>query len=151
MHLPGTKKSDKRKASVVSVGDEVPVEKKEVKREKKKAKPNQRKGEKKAESLTPDPQHTKPVITHSPATPIAMSPSDRVDSVTESYVSIHPSFLPSLPPSLHTKLHTNPPTPQSPIHNPHPRTHRPHPTPQLAHQKFPAQRCADMGQGAAVH
>jgi hypothetical protein len=96
MHLPGTKKSEKRKASVVSVGDEVPIEKKEVKREKKKAKSNQRKGEKiAAKSLTPDPQPqpSSPRIANSSNIPSTMS-SDRVDSVTESYVSFpFPLFL----------------------------------------------------------
>ncbi|KAH3941467.1 hypothetical protein HBH53_201220 [Parastagonospora nodorum] len=88
MHLPGTKKSEKRKASVVSLGDEAPVEKKEVKREKKKkAKSNQRKGEKiAAKSMTPDPQPqaSSPIIVDSSTIPPTMSSSDRVDSVTES-------------------------------------------------------------------
>ncbi|KAH5279929.1 hypothetical protein HBI70_081320 [Parastagonospora nodorum] len=88
MHLPGTKKSEKRKASVVSLGDEAPVEKKEVKREKKKkAKSNQRKGEKiAAKSMTPDPQPqaSSPTIVDYSTIPPTMSSSDRVDSVTES-------------------------------------------------------------------
>jgi len=139
MHLPGTKKSEKRKASVVSVEDSEKKEGKREKKKKKKAKSNQRRGEKKAERPTPDPQ-LQVSSPRSLTTPTAMSPDDRVDSVTESYAPTpfsHPSYL----------LMNS----QSFIYNPHSRAYRPYPAPQLAHQKLPAQCRADMGQGAAVH
>ncbi|EAT78105.2 hypothetical protein SNOG_14565 [Parastagonospora nodorum SN15] len=102
-------KAQKRKASVVSLGDEAPVEKKEVKREKKKkAKSNQRKGEKiAAKSMTPDPQ-PQPFFTN----------NRRFFNYTTHNVILRP------------------------------RRQR---NGILAHQKLPAQRRADMGQGAALH
>jgi hypothetical protein len=90
MHVPilsSGRKNEKRKASVVSNGnnDDEVIENKEIKREKKKAKKNkQKKG--KARSTTPEnphPEYATPAISRSPST---MSDIDRADSVTQSYV-----------------------------------------------------------------
>ena len=107
MHLPGTKKSEKRKASVVSVEDSEKKEGKREKKKKKKAKSNQRRGEKKAERPTPDPQ-LQVSSPRSLTTPTAMSPDDRVDSVTESYAPPPPLLSPFLLTNEFTVLHLQP-------------------------------------------